>query len=69
MSTQDNPSELKIPKVARIEDKANSTFLEVIEFPVSDTARRRLELAPSVINNLGSFENALRDAGANLPKD
>jgi len=69
MATEDDPTEPTIRKIARIEDKATTTFLEAIEFTKSDAERGRLELAPSVVNNLSSFANALRDAGAILPKD
>jgi len=69
MVTEDTPTEVNVRKIARIEDKATSTFLEVIEFTKSDAECGRIELAPSVVNNLGSFANALRDSGAILPKD
>ena len=57
----------KIEKIARINDKATRTYLEVIEFPVSDIEVSRLELLPSVANDLGALEDRLRDAGAILP--
>ncbi len=63
------PTNEQIRKIARIEDKATGTFLEVIEFPVSATKRRRLRLAPSTINSFDQFKNALLDAGAILPKN
>ncbi len=69
MATEDNPTEPTIRKIARIEDKATATFLEVIEFTKSNAELGRLELTPSVVNNLSSFANALLDAGAILPKD
>jgi uncharacterized protein (DUF927 family) len=60
----------RIHKVARIEDKATSTFFEVIDFPMSNkTKPGRVILAPSVVNNLNQFKNALLDAGATLPKN
>ena len=58
----------QIRKVARIRDKATGNYFEVIEFPVSDTERVRIELPPSVIVDPGAFERRLRDAGAILPK-
>jgi hypothetical protein len=59
---------VQIRKVARIRDKATGYYFEVIEFPVSDTERVRIELPPSVIVDPGAFERRLRDAGAILPK-
>ncbi len=60
----------RIHKIARIEDKATSTFLDVIDFPVSNkTKPGRLILPPSVVNNFNQFKNALLDAGAILPKN
>ena len=69
MATNEKSPDLRIRKVARIEDKATSTFLEVIEFPVSPTKRRRIPLEPSIVNSLGQFKNTLLDAGATLPKN
>jgi putative DNA primase/helicase len=61
---------LRIHKVARIHDKASETYFEVIEFPTSESERRRLELPPSIVaNDPSGFENKLRDAGAILPKE
>ena len=57
-----------IKKIARIRDKATEKYLEVIEFPISESDVNRLELPPSVVNDPGAFEKQLRDAGAILPK-
>ncbi len=57
-----------IKKIARIRDKATEKYLEVIEFPISETEIKTLELPPSVVNEPGAFEKQLRDAGAILPK-
>jgi hypothetical protein len=59
---------VQIRKLARIRDKATGNYFEVIEFPVSDTERVRIELPPSVIVDPGAFERRPRDAGAILPK-
>src|SRR5690349_13362427 len=69
MTKQHEDSNRTIHKVARIKDKATSTYIEVIEFPVSANETSTLELAPSVVNDLNQFEKQLRDAGAILPKD
>jgi hypothetical protein len=58
-----------IRKIARIEDKATTQFLEEIEFPISSTEVRRIQLAPSVVNDPTRFENFLLDRGASLPHD
>jgi len=61
---------LRVRKIARIHDKASETYLEVIEFPISESERSCLELPPSVVaNDPSGFENKLRDAGAILPKE
>jgi hypothetical protein len=67
-SANDDPTHA-IQKTARIKDKASDTFLEVIEFPISQSESGRLELPPSLVNELATFEKKLRDAGAVLPKD
>jgi hypothetical protein len=59
---------MRIGIVVFIRDKANEKYLEVIEFPISESDVNRLELPPSVVSELGTFENHLRDAGAILPK-
>ena len=59
----------RIRKIARIHDKANDTYLDVIKFPISETETSKLELLPSVVNERRIFERRLRDAGAVLPKD
>jgi hypothetical protein len=59
----------KFKKIARIRDKATDTYIEVIQFPISKTEMGKIELAPSVVNELSGFEKKLRDAGAVLPKD
>ena len=59
---------IQIRKVGRVRDKATGNYLEIIEFPVSDTERVRIELPPSVVVDPGAFERRLRDAGAILPK-
>lgn len=71
MKTSKKKSENTIRKLARIRDKATvpETYLEVIEFPVSDSERGRLELPPSIVNETYAFEKRLRDAGAILPHD
>jgi hypothetical protein len=58
-----------VRKIARIEDKATGQFLEEIEFPVSPTEVRRLELLPSVVADPSKFEGSLIDRGAILPDD
>jgi putative DNA primase/helicase len=63
-----NDQKRTIRKIARIRDKATDKFLEVIEFPISETEIKTLELPPSVVNEPGAFEKQLRDAGAILPK-
>jgi putative DNA primase/helicase len=59
---------IQIRKVGRVRDKATGNYLEIIEFPVSDTERVRIELPPSIVVDPGAFERRLRDAGAILPK-
>lgn len=59
---------IEIRKVARVRDKATGDYFEVIEFPVSNTERSRIELPPSVVVDTSAFERRLRDAGALLPK-
>lgn len=59
----------KIHKIARIHDKATDKYLEVIEFPISEIQRKRLELLPSDVSDLSAFRKKLRDAGAVLEKD
>jgi Domain of unknown function (DUF927) len=61
--------EFTIHKVARINDKATNTYVELLNFPVSENENGTLELAPSIVNDLTLFEKRLRDAGATLPKD
>jgi uncharacterized protein (DUF927 family) len=58
----------EIRKIARIEDKVTSTFVEEIEFSVLTIERRRIRLLPSVASSFNQFKNALLDAGAVLPK-
>jgi hypothetical protein len=58
-----------IRKVARIHDKATDKYLEVVEFPISDSKKSTLQLQPSVVIKPSALENELRDAGAILPKD
>ena len=58
-----------IRKIARIHDKAKNTYLEAVEFPVSESVVDRVELAPSIIANPSRLGDELRDAGAILPKD
>jgi hypothetical protein len=73
----DNNEEMKmkanpkpaIKKIARIRDKATESYLEVIEFPISRTNVKRLDLPPSVVSDPKAFLKRLRDAGAILPKD
>jgi hypothetical protein len=38
-----------IRKVARIHDKATDKYLEVVEFPISDSKKSTLQLQPSVV--------------------
>ena len=59
----------KIGKIAQIRDKATRTYFQVIEFPISDDETGRLELLPSIVNDVGALEKRLRDAGAILPKE
>jgi hypothetical protein len=54
-------------KIARIEDKATGLFIEEIEFPVSQTETRRLQLSASEINDLSALYDNLLDHGAVLP--
>jgi hypothetical protein len=56
-------------KLARIEDKATGLFLEEIEFPVSQTEVRRIQLSPAVVNDPAKFEDDLLDHGAVLADD
>jgi putative DNA primase/helicase len=56
-------------KIARIEDKETGLFREEIEFPVSQTEVRRLQLAPSVVNNPAALRDSLLDHGAVLDHD
>jgi hypothetical protein len=58
-----------IRKKARIHDKANDKYLDVIEFPLSGSGAKTIELLPSVVSDLAAFEKNLRDGGAVLPKD
>ena len=58
-----------IRKIARIHDKATDKYLEVVEFPISDSKKSTLQLQPSVVIKRSAFENELRDAGAILPKN
>jgi hypothetical protein len=58
-----------IHKLARIKDKATSTYVEVIKFRVSECEHGTLELPPSIVNDMHLLEKRLRDAGAILPKD
>lgn len=60
---------IQIRKVARVRDKATGDYFEIVEFPVSNTERSRIELPPSVVVDVSAFERRLRDAGAILPKD
>ena len=60
---------IQIRKVARVRDKATGDYFEIIEFPVSNTERSRIELPPSVVVDISAFERRLRDAGAILPKN
>jgi putative DNA primase/helicase len=60
---------IQIRKVARVRDKATGDYFEIIEFPVSNTERSRIELSPSAVVDTSAFERRLRDAGAILPKD
>src|ERR1700761_6877402 len=59
----------KIRKIARTHNKANDSYSEVIQFPDSQSATKRIELLPSVVHDLSALEKNLRDAGAALPKD
>ena len=56
-------------KLARIEDKATGLFLEEIEFPVSQTEVRRIQLSPAVVNDPAKLEDDLLDHGAVLAND
>ena len=59
---------IRIKKVTRVRDKATSGYFEIIEFPVSETERSRIELPPSTVADPAALEKRLRDAGAVLPK-
>ena len=58
----------KIRKIARIRDDATGQYSEIVEFPVSETATRRLELSPALIHDLRRFAAELWNAGASIPK-
>lgn len=62
------PKMIPVRKVARVRDKATGGYFEIIDFPVSEVERARLELPPSVVTDPGALERRLRDAGAILPK-
>jgi uncharacterized protein (DUF927 family) len=68
-TTMNTRQKATIKKIARVRDKATENYLEAIEFPISKTNINRLELAPSVVNDLKAFAKRLRDAGATLPKE
>jgi uncharacterized protein (DUF927 family) len=68
-TTMNTRQKATIKKIARVRDKATENYLEVIEFPISETDINRLKVPPSVVCDLKAFEKRLRDAGAMLPKD
>jgi len=55
-------------KIARVHDKSKGTYLDIIQFPISNSETSRLELLPSVVNDHSALTKRLRDAGAILPK-
>ena len=57
-----------IRKIARVHDKSKGTYLDIIQFPISNSETSRLELLPSVVNDHSALTKRLRDAGAILPK-
>jgi uncharacterized protein DUF927 len=65
---EEKKNPLTIRKTARIRDDAIGQYIEIVEFPVSESATARLELAPAVIHELRQFAAKLRDAGAILPR-
>jgi hypothetical protein len=69
MNTRQNDTTQVIRKVARIEDKATGQFLEEIEFYVSATEKRRIQLLPSIVSDPSRLESSLIDRGALLPED
>lgn len=61
--------DMTIKKIGRIQDKRTETYLEILEFPISATERKRAEWPPSIVNEPKSLEKSLRDKGAMLPKE
>jgi hypothetical protein len=59
----------KIKKARRIRDKATNTYVEEIKFRRSDGRVGTLQLTPSNVHDENNLEDALRDAGAVLPKE
>jgi hypothetical protein len=57
-----------IRKIARVHDKSKGTYLDIIQFPISNSETSRLELLPSVVNDHSALTKRLRDAGAILPR-
>lgn len=58
-----------LKKTARIENRANKTVLERIEFQRHSKSNGCIELLPSVVSDRKLLERHLRDAGATLPND
>lgn len=58
-----------IRRLARIEDKATGQFVDEIEFPINSTEVRRIQLAPSIVNDPSRFANAILDGGGKLPNE
>lgn len=58
-----------LKKVARVENRANKSILEQIEFQRHSKSNGCIELLPSVVNDRKLLERHLRDAGAVLPND
>jgi uncharacterized protein (DUF927 family) len=59
----------KIQKIARINNKRNGQYLEVIRFALPTGEFREIELPPSTVADPTAFAKALRDSGAILPGD
>ena len=57
-----------IRKIARIHDKATDKYLEVIEFPISAFKVKRIELLPSVINDLKACERRCAMQARSCPR-
>jgi hypothetical protein len=66
MSTVQKP---RVRKIARVRNEADDSYFDVIEFRTTNNKRRRLEVAPSEVNNVAHFAGLLLNADALLPKE